>query len=82
MTVQDVHQALRDADTAVAKAKAERDEAVKTLERVLAEIGWTRLPGAFSSTAPALYNNALYPDARLDIEGLLKVLKQLARAAA
>jgi hypothetical protein len=43
MTVHDAHQALRDADAAVAKAKADRDEAVNTLERVLAEIGWTRV---------------------------------------
>jgi hypothetical protein len=82
MKVTDAHRALLEADAAVAAARAARSEAADAVDRALAEVGWSRLVGAFAPGATALYTSPLYPGATLDLPELLRVLERQKRMAA
>lgn len=77
------------AASAVDRARGRRDEAeqelavaLDVLDRALADVGWTRVLGAFSPDAVPLYKSVLYPDALLTIDQLFAHLDQHRKAVA
>jgi hypothetical protein len=70
------------AQSKVAEAERARDEAFDRLEGALAEVGWTRLRGAFHQGATPLYVNIAHAGSTLTVDEVLQVLEQQARAAA
>ena len=81
-TVRRAHRALIDAEAKLTEAEAARDMARAMLDAALAAVGWTRLVGAFSPDAVAIYTHTLYPGANLHLGDVLEVLEQQAKATA
>ena len=76
------HTAYLRAVETVADAACARGAAYGRLEAALAEVGWTRLRGAFHQGAEPLYVNIAHAGSTLTADEVMRVLEQQARTAA